>query len=105
MVALGCAGWGAGQLEHELVENSWLTAPADAELLFALPLDARWQAAAGRIGVDMAQHRRLQRPRLTDAMPDAAMKLDGTVLGFDVGARRIGVAVGSAFGMAHARWR
>jgi putative Holliday junction resolvase len=26
------------------------------------------------------------------------MKLDGTVLGFDVGAKRIGVAVGSAFG-------
>ena len=54
-VALGCAGWGAGQLEHELVENSWLTAPADAELLFRLPLDARWQAAAGRIGVDLAR--------------------------------------------------
>jgi len=54
-VALGCAGWGAGQLEHELVENSWLTVPADAELLFRLPLDARWQAAAGRIGVDLAR--------------------------------------------------
>jgi putative transcriptional regulator len=54
IVALGCAGWGAGQLEHELAENSWLNAPADAELLFALPLDARWQAAAGRIGVDFA---------------------------------------------------
>ncbi len=54
-VALGCAGWGAGQLEHELVENSWLTAPADPELLFGLPLEARWQAAAGRIGVDMAR--------------------------------------------------
>lgn len=52
-VALGCAGWGAGQLEDELVENSWLTVPADAELLFALPLEARWQAAAGRLGVDM----------------------------------------------------
>lgn len=52
-VALGCAGWGAGQLEQELTENSWLNAPADAELLFALPLEARWQAAAGRIGVDM----------------------------------------------------
>ncbi|MCD9030755.1 YqgE/AlgH family protein [Luteimonas sp. Y-2-2-4F] len=52
-VALGCAGWGAGQLEHELTENAWLTAPSDAELLFALPLDARWEAAAGRIGVDM----------------------------------------------------
>ena len=55
IVALGCAGWGAGQLEQELIENSWLTAPADAELLFALPLEARWQAAAGRIGVDLAR--------------------------------------------------
>jgi putative transcriptional regulator len=54
-VALGCAGWGAGQLESELVDNSWLTAPADAELLFALPLAARWRAAAGRIGVDMSR--------------------------------------------------
>ena len=54
-VALGCAGWGAGQLESELVENSWLTAPADLELLFALPLASRWQAAAGRIGVDMSR--------------------------------------------------
>ena len=54
IVALGCAGWGAGQLEQELTENDWLTAPADAELLFALPLDHRWEAAAGRIGVDFA---------------------------------------------------
>ncbi len=54
-VALGCAGWGAGQLEHELIENSWLTAPADAEVLFALPLDARWPAAAGRFGVHIAR--------------------------------------------------
>ncbi|WAC63180.1 YqgE/AlgH family protein [Pseudoxanthomonas sp. SL93] len=53
VVALGCAGWGAGQLEYELGENSWLTAPADAELLFALPLEQRWQAAGHRIGVDM----------------------------------------------------
>ena len=45
---------GSGQLEHELTENDWLTAPADAELLFDLPLEARWQAAAGRIGVDFA---------------------------------------------------
>jgi putative transcriptional regulator len=54
-VALGCAGWGAGQLEYELVENSWLTVPADTELLFATPLETRWQAAAGIIGVDMAR--------------------------------------------------
>lgn len=55
VVALGCAGWGAGQLEHELAENSWLTVPADREVLFDLPLDARWQSAAGRIGVDLLQ--------------------------------------------------
>lgn len=54
VVALGCAGWGAGQLEQELTDNDWLTAPADAELLFDMPLDARWQAAAGLIGVDLA---------------------------------------------------
>ena len=54
VVALGCAGWTAGQLEAELAENSWLTVPSDDEILFALPLDARWQAAAGRIGVDLA---------------------------------------------------
>ena len=54
-VALGCAGWGAGQLEQELIDNAWLTAPVDAELLFALPLAARWQAAAARIGVDMSR--------------------------------------------------
>ena len=53
LVALGCAGWGAGQLEHELTETSWLTVPADAPLLFDTPLEARWQAAAGRLGVDM----------------------------------------------------
>ena len=53
VVALGCAGWGAGQLEHELGENTWLTAPADAELLFQVPLEERWRSAAGRIGVDL----------------------------------------------------
>ncbi len=55
VVALGCAGWGAGQLEYELGENSWLTAPADVELLFALPLEQRWQAAGGRLGIDITR--------------------------------------------------
>lgn len=54
-VALGCAGWGAGQLEFELGENSWLTAPVDQELLFGTPLEQRWQGAAGRIGVDLSR--------------------------------------------------
>ncbi|MGY0505934.1 YqgE/AlgH family protein [Luteimonas sp. e5] len=55
LVALGCAGWGAGQLEQEIAENSWMTAPADGELLFNLPLEQRWMAAAGKIGVNLMQ--------------------------------------------------
>lgn len=53
LVTLGCAGWGAGQLEQELAEDSWLTVPADPEVLFDAPLDERWQLAASRIGVDL----------------------------------------------------
>lgn len=53
LVTLGCAGWGAGQLEQELAEDSWLTVPADPVVLFEAPLDERWQLAASRIGVDL----------------------------------------------------
>ena len=53
VVALGCAGWGAGQLEQELVDDSWLMVPNRREVLFELPLEQRWQAAAGSIGVDL----------------------------------------------------
>lgn len=55
LVALGCASWGPGQLEQEITENSWITVPADNELLFTTPLESRWQAAAGRLGVDLMQ--------------------------------------------------
>lgn len=53
LVALGYAGWGAGQLERELAENSWLSSPANREILFELPLEQRWNAAAGLVGVDL----------------------------------------------------
>jgi putative transcriptional regulator len=56
IVALGCAGWGAGQLEQELVEDSWLMVPNRREVLFRLPLEQRWQAAAGSIGVDLVNY-------------------------------------------------
>ena len=53
LVTLGYAGWSAGQLEEELMENSWLTVPASHELLFTTPAEQRWQAAAKSIGVDI----------------------------------------------------
>lgn len=53
LVALGYAGWGAGQLESEIRENSWLSVPASASILFETPLEARWLSAAMLAGIDM----------------------------------------------------
>lgn len=52
-VALGYAGWEAGQLEAELADNTWLSCPADPQILFDLPHDQRLQAAAASLGVDL----------------------------------------------------
>jgi putative transcriptional regulator len=54
LIALGYAGWGAGQLEKEMTDNSWLNTPADREILFNLHPDNRWKAAAKLAGVDLA---------------------------------------------------
>lgn len=53
LVALGCAGWREGQLEVELSENHWLTAPMNPDLVFDMPITQRWQSAALSIGVDV----------------------------------------------------
>lgn len=55
LVALGYASWTPGQLEQELVENSWLTVPADSSLIFDIPIGQRWHQAIGRLGVDSRQ--------------------------------------------------
>lgn len=54
-VALGYAGWGPGQLEQEIIENSWLTIPLKAEILFETDIDARWNKAANALGFDINQ--------------------------------------------------
>jgi putative transcriptional regulator len=54
-VALGYAGWAAGQLEHEILENSWLNTPVDRPILFDTPAANRWQAATRLLGVDVTQ--------------------------------------------------
>ncbi len=54
LVTLGYAGWTAGQLEHELIQNSWLTVPADKAICFDTPLAERWQAAARSLGIDIS---------------------------------------------------
>jgi len=52
-IALGFAGWGPGQLEQEMANNSWLSGPASEDVIFSTPLKDRWQSAAQTIGVDL----------------------------------------------------
>lgn len=55
LVALGYAGWGAGQLESEMRENAWLHVMADSELIFDLPVEERWEGAVQRLGIDVGR--------------------------------------------------
>lgn len=53
LVALGYAGWGAGQLESELVQNAWLSVPASPKIIFDTPFEQRWRESAKLLGIDL----------------------------------------------------
>lgn len=50
---LGYAGWGGGQLESELLDNSWLAVPGDFDILFNAPDEFKWKLAAYSFGIDI----------------------------------------------------
>jgi putative transcriptional regulator len=52
LLALGYAGWGPGQLDGEMRANGWLHVAADDELVFGADLDAKWERAMAKIGID-----------------------------------------------------
>ena len=52
LLALGYAGWGAGQLEYEIQQNGWLTSDATLEVVFDVPDADKWVAALKLLGVD-----------------------------------------------------
>ena len=52
LVSLGCAGWGAGQLEDEIARNGWLTVAARQDIIFDSPIEARFAAALKLLGID-----------------------------------------------------
>ena len=54
LLALGYAGWGAGQLEEELIQNSWLHAPYNTSLVFCTNIKDKWQNALNSIGVKLS---------------------------------------------------
>jgi len=52
IIAIGCSGWGPGQLEAELRENAWLTGRASGRIVFNTPLEQRWTAAIEQLGIE-----------------------------------------------------
>lgn len=54
LVAIGYAGWESGQLEQEMLSNSWLNVDATPELVFDTPFAKRWDSAARLLGIDIA---------------------------------------------------
>lgn len=53
-LALGYAGWGAGQLDGEIQQNAWLHVPADPDLTFGPDIESKWEGTIAKIGVDLS---------------------------------------------------
>lgn len=53
LITLGYAGWGKGQIEKEMEENSWLNVTADNDIIFNTPTEKRWESAAMKLGIDI----------------------------------------------------
>ena len=53
LIALGYAGWGVGQLEQEMSDNTWLSCTANLDIIFDTPAEERLQAAASILGVNL----------------------------------------------------
>jgi putative transcriptional regulator len=52
-LALGCAAWGAGQLEQEIRDSAWLSCDADEDLVFDDDYGTKWARALAKIGVSI----------------------------------------------------
>ncbi len=53
LLVLGCASWTAGQMEAEMMNNSWLNCPIDKKIIFNTPYDKRWKGAVDTLGIDV----------------------------------------------------
>jgi putative transcriptional regulator len=54
ILALGYAGWEPGQLENEIQQNGWLHCAADKDLIFGTDIEAKYNRALQKIGIDLA---------------------------------------------------
>ncbi|WNO52736.1 YqgE/AlgH family protein [Stakelama saccharophila] len=52
LVALGYAGWGAGQLDEEMTRHGWFSTPGDADIFYRVKANGRWERAFADAGID-----------------------------------------------------
>ncbi len=55
LIALGYAGWGPGQLEKEIMNNSWIITTPETELVFRTKDEEKWEAALHKTGISVDQ--------------------------------------------------
>ena len=53
LMTLGYAGWSAGQLEQEIIDNAWFSAPVDLDLIFDMVVEEKWQRSAALLGINL----------------------------------------------------
>ena len=79
LVALGYAGWDAGQLEEEMAQNACLSGPADPEIIFKAPPEQRWLRAAALMGVGLGDSVAV----VTDGRSSGATRRSHVIVWFD----------------------
>src|SRR5262249_32036778 len=52
LLALGYAGWGPGQLDNEMQQNAWLSAPVDLDVIFDKDHETKWRRALATLHID-----------------------------------------------------
>ena len=52
LLALGYAGWGAAQMDKEIVANGWIVTDFSHDVLFNVPVDVRWDRALSLVGIN-----------------------------------------------------
>lgn len=53
VLTLGCASWSKGQIEAEILDNTWLSCPTEASIIFDMPYPLRWQNSSQSLGIDV----------------------------------------------------
>jgi putative transcriptional regulator len=53
-LAMGYAGWESNQLDREILDNAWLSVPADAAIVYDADVKTKWTRALAKLRVNPA---------------------------------------------------